>query len=186
MRSPLWRAQACGYVDNARALPQTQQAEAGINSIVQEEQISDRPKYRVAPSLPGSGAPFTPNQSSGHTPREARPRPLIGFAQRSSVHVFETPRPRVAGGVDCFRQCLVPAAWGISGAEARPAAPSACRRQPPLTLTGAILRCRSPRPGLQKPAMPPSSRLPAVSCTQLRDRHEGAEAGLHRFMAPFA
>jgi hypothetical protein len=54
-------ATACGYVDNARALPTSPQAQqaASINLIVQEEKVSDRPQHRAAPSLRGSGSPFT-------------------------------------------------------------------------------------------------------------------------------
>ena len=40
--------------------------------------------------------------------------------------------------------------------------------------------------GVLKTAISPLFRLPAVPCTKLRGRHEGAESGVHRFVAPFA
>jgi hypothetical protein len=57
------------------------------------------------------------------------------------------------------------------------------RLDPKLTLSHVVGRDGR---GVWKIGMSPLSRLPAVSCTKLRGRHEGVEAGLHGFIAPFA
>ena len=99
------------------------------------------------------------------------------FCQGEAIEQASVENRRVSGLHSIQNAGLRCQLWGPT-----PDVPTTTRLNPKRTYSALSVATA----GVLKIAISPLFRLPAVSCTKLRGRHEGAEAGVHRFVAPLA